>query len=124
MGQDKDKTKKMDTDFNLFWDNYHVDETTFPHRRAATFREWNKRLPHTRKAMLDKVTKEGGPHKKNPFFYVQEFPDPEPDFLSGQQQDALRAQGIPLVQVKYGDKFLICTKQTQQDFHLTLIRDW
>ena len=114
----------MDLDFNKFWDNYHVDEVKFPHRRAATFREWNKRSPVTRKAMMEKVAKEGGPPKKNPFFFVQEFPEPQPEFLSGKEQDDCRRRGIPMVQVHYDGKFLICTKQTQEDFGLTKTVDW
>ena len=47
-----------------------------------------------------------------------------PEFLSGQQQEKNWSLGIPMVQVKYGDKFLICTLQTQQDFNLPLIKSW
>ena len=49
----------------------------------------------------------------------------EPDFLSGAEQDRLHAQGIPLVQVKYGDGYKICTRQTALDFHLPItINPW
>ena len=73
----------MDNDFNKFWDAYQPDETRFPRRRAATFLEWLKRTPAARKAMLTKVLAEGAPKWKNPFFYVQEFPNPEPKDYNG-----------------------------------------
>ena len=106
----------MDTDFNLFWDSYHVDESKFPHRRAATFLEWNKRLPMTRKAMLAQVTKEGGPPKKNPYFFVQEFADPEPEFLRGNEEGYL-------VQVFYEGRYRICTKETAEAFGMRITKD-
>ena len=107
----------MDTIFNSFWDNYHVDETKFPHRRAATFREWNKRSPVTRQAMLDKILKEGGPLNKNPYFFVQDFPEPQPTFLRGDEPDAE-------VQVRYNGAYKICSRKTMQEFGLEWIRDW
>ena len=64
----------------------------------------------------------------NPVLAIRENLRPvkqsQPPFLSGQQQDECRKKGIPMVQVHYGDKFLICTKQTQEDFGLTKTIDW
>ena len=47
-----------------------------------------------------------------------------PQFLSGKQQDECKRNSIPMVQVKYGESFLICTKQTQEEFGLTKIQEW
>ena len=47
-----------------------------------------------------------------------------PEFLSGAQQEKNWKNGIPMVQVKYNDHFLICTKQTQLDFNLDFQQDW
>ena len=107
----------MDLDFNNFWNKYHVDESKFPHRRAATFLEWNKRSPVARKAMLEKVEKEGGPVKKNPYFFVQDFPEPEPEFLRGDE-------GGDLVQVRYNGLYKICTRETANNYHLEIIKKW
>jgi len=64
----------------------------------------------------------------NPIRAIQEnirrTPTLEPEFLSGAQQEKNWKNGIPMVQVKYGDKFLICTLETQQSFRLEKIRDW
>ena len=64
----------------------------------------------------------------NPVLAIQEnlrsAKQPQPQFLSGNEQDECRRQGIPMVQVKYGESFLICTKQTQEEFGLTKTMDW
>ena len=113
-----------DKDYQEFWKNYKPDEIRFPNRKRATYRLWRDRIPATQKAMLAYVTEHSVPKWKNPYFFVQEFPDPEPEFLSGQQQEQNWKAGIPMVQVKYGGKYLICTKQTQQDFGLDYQQDW
>ena len=45
---------------------------------------------------------------------------PQPEFLSGQEQERLKENGITLVQVKYDDRFLICTKETATAFGLDI----
>jgi hypothetical protein len=72
--------------------------------------------------MLEKA--EGGIGTKNPYFFVQDFPDPQPQFLSGVEQDECRKDGIPLVQVRYGDRYKICTRATMDLFGLEYVRDW
>ena len=49
---------------------------------------------------------------------------PQPQFLSGKDQEDYKRDGIPMVQVHYDGKFLICTAETQEDFGLTKIREW
>jgi len=48
----------------------------------------------------------------------------EPAFLSGPEQNACFRQGIPIVQVRYNDRYLICTRQTMQQFGLEYVREW
>ena len=127
MDNDKDLLQKLmdeDNDYQDFWTHYKPDEIRFPNRKRATYRLWYNRIPATQKAMLAYVTENSVPKWKNPYFFVQEFPDPDPVFLSGPEQDKFWKAGIPLVQVKVGDKFLICTLQTQQDFNLDYQQDW
>ena len=112
-----------DKDYQDFGARYKPDEIRFPNRKRATYRLWSTRIPAAQKAMLAYVTENSVPKWKNPYFFVQEFPDPEPEFLSGAEQDRLRAQGIPLVQVKYGDEFKICTRETSEEFGLEVTRD-
>lgn len=107
----------MDNDFNEFWDAYHPNEIRFPRRRAATFRAWNERTPAARKAMLEKVKKEGAPEWKNPYFFVQDFPEPKPEFLRGDE-------GGDIVQVRYNGAYKLCYRDTMKLFGLEWVRDW
>ena len=69
--------------FNRFWRLYKVDETLFPRRRAATLKLWIDKHPSAREAMLAEVEANGGPKGKNPYFFVQEFAEPEPTNYNG-----------------------------------------
>lgn len=113
-----------DKDYEEFWKNYKPDEIRFPNRKKATYRLWRNRIPATQKAMLAYVTENSVPPWKNPYFFVQEFPDPDPEFLSGAQQEKCWQLGIPMVQVLYDGKYLICTRQTMKDFNLKFVKDW
>ena len=62
--------------------------------------------------------------ERNPFFYLNNHNEPQPEFLSGLDQDKLREKGIPMVQVKYNGRFLICTRETMELFGLEWNRDW
>ena len=127
MDNDKDLLQKLmdeDKDYQEFWKNYKPDEIRFPNRKRATYRLWRTRIPATQKAMLAYVTEKSVPKWKNPYFFVQEFSDPDPEFLSGAQQEKNWKNGIPMVQVKVGNRFLICTTQTQQDFNLPFVKPW
>ena len=46
-----------------------------------------------------------------------------PEFLSGAEQDRLKAQGIPMVQVHYNGTYKICTRETAEEFGLTITKD-
>jgi hypothetical protein len=98
--------------------------TEFHNRKGATKVAFEQRSEVAQRAMVE-AAKEGAPghpgDNSNPYFFVVDFPEPQPTFLSGQEQDEHHRQGIPLVQVKYNGKFLICTKQTMQDFNLDFV---
>ena len=83
--------------FNAFWRLYKVDETLFPRRRAATLKLWIDKHPMAREAMLAAVKENGGPRGKNPYFYVQEFTEPEPINYNGRSLK----QGVQYVIAKY-----------------------
>ena len=65
----------------------------------------------------------------NPIRAIQENirrmqPTAQPEFLSGAEQDKATKKGIKLVQVKYDNKYLICTLQTEKDFNLEHVCNW
>ena len=107
----------MDKDFNEFWDAYQPDEIRFPRRRAATFRLWTQRTSVARQAILAAVQKERPPKWKNPYFFVQDFPEPQPDFLRGDESG-------DIVQVRYNGAYKLCTRTTMELFNLEWVRDW
>ena len=107
----------MDTDFNTFWKAYAPDETRFPHRRGATFHLWCQRSEMAQQAMLAQVTAQPPPKSKNPYFFVLDFPEPEPKFLRGDEKG-------DLVQVRYNGLYKICTRETAQQFHLQITKNW
>ena len=91
------KDENIIEEFNTFWLNYKVDETRFPRRRAATLKLWINKHPVARAAMLAEVAAKGGPKGKNPYFYVQEFAEPEPTNYNGLRLKA----GLRYVIAKY-----------------------
>ena len=107
-----------DKDYQDFWARYKPDEIRFPNRKRATYRLWSNRIPATKKAMLAYVTENSVPKWKNPYFFVQEFADPKPDFLRGDETDA------DIVQVRYNGLFKLCTRETMNLFGLEYVRDW
>ena len=109
---------------NDFWRLFKVNENLFPNRKAATLGEWRKRSSAARSAMIKELETNGAPRNRNPYFFVQDFPEPEPHFLSGREQDdywksdAWVYRSEFLVQVKYRDEFKICTQETWHKFNL------
>ena len=93
-----------------------VDEHRWPNRYAATFSIWRTRSHAAQQAMIDKA--EGGIGSKNPFFFVQDFPEPQPEWLRGDED------GEDIVQVKYDGQFKLCTRATMELFGLQWVRDW
>ena len=117
---DKDILKELmsqDKDYQDFWRAYKADLIRFPNRQLATFRLWLQRNPATRRDILARVLKEGAPKWKNPYFYVQDFPESEPPFLRGDEPG-------DLVQVRYNGLYKICTRDTMQKYGLEYVRDW
>ena len=123
-----DGEEQQDCLFEKFWKFFSVAmPTEFHNRKGATKVAFEQRSEVAQRAIVN-AAKEGAPghpgDTSNPYFFVVDFPEPQPTFLSGQEQDEHHRQGIPLVQVKYNGKFLICTKQTMQDFNLEFVRNW
>lgn len=101
--------------FNDLWSVLQADEHLWPHRYAATFGLWRRRTVAAQNAMLEAA--EGGIGSKNPYFWVQDFPEPQPEWLKGDEAG-------DLVQVRYNGLFKICTRATMELFGLEWVRDW
>jgi len=106
----------MQTNFEIFW-NLFSPSAEYSNRRAATQMIFEKRSSAAQQAILSALRENGHGSAENPFFYVQDFPDPQPTFLRGDEPG-------DLVQVRYNGLFKICTRATMELFGLEYIRDW
>ena len=89
----------------------------------AAIDAWSKCSIAKRTKLLAAV-KSGAHFKPRLDWLIADFPEPQPEFLSGLDQDKLREKGIPMVQVKYDGLYKICTRETMELFNLEFVRDW
>ena len=119
-----DGDEQQDRLYEKLW-NLYEPAPEFHNRYGATKVAFKQRSEVAQRAMIASLEEHPGMKgSPNPYFFVVDFPEPKPTFLSGQEQDQLREQGIPLVQVKYNGKFLICTRETKELFNLEFMRNW
>lgn len=123
-----DGNEQQECLFEKFWKFFSVSmPAEYHNRKGATKIAFEKRSEVAQLAMIE-AAQEGAPghpgDNANPYFFVVDFPEPQPTFLSGLEQDRFREKGVPLVQVKYNGKFLICTRATMELFGLEWVRDW
>ena len=81
--------------FEKFW-KYFAPSAEYHNRRAATQHPGDQ---------------------QNPYFFVQDFPEPQPDFLRGDE-------GGDIVQVRYNGAYKLCTRATMELFGLEWVRNW
>ena len=113
----RDCDEQQDCLFEKFW-KFFNPAPEFHNRRAATQMIFEARSHAAQKAMLDSLSLgEGGGRGVNPYFFVQDFPDPQPVFLRGDE-------GGDIVQVKYNGAYKLCHRATMELFGLEWIRDW
>ena len=113
----KDKmTSDMKTDFEKFFDKFSAE---YRNRFAATQLLWDHRSIAAQQAMWNEVKdEENFMVDKNPYFFVQNYREPQPEWKTGGEDEK------DLVQVKYGDRFKICTRATMELFGLEWVRNW
>ena len=110
--------KQADMPTDLFEKFFKKFVPEFKNRFTVTWYNFDKRSPAAQQAMWNAVKDEpDGTVDKNPFFFVQDFPDPHPEFLHGGEDE-------DIVQVKYNGTFKLCTRATMELFGLEWNRDW
>ena len=113
----RDCDEQQDCLFEKFW-KFFNPAPEFHNRRAATQMVFEARSHAAQKAMLDSLSLgEGGGRGVNPYFFVVDFPDPQPVFLRGDE-------GGDIVQVKYNGAYKLCHRATMELFGLEWNRDW
>ena len=112
----------LEEDFDAFWIGFDP-KPEFANRKKATWEIWKTKTPVARKKILEAVLSgslslgEGGGRGFNPYFFVQDFPEPQPVFLRGDE-------GGDIVQVRYNGTYKLCHRATMELFGLEWIRDW
>ena len=116
----RDCEEQPDCPFEKFW-KYFDPAPEFMNRRAATQMIFESRSDAARKALVEAAQEGGGHHpgdQQNPYFYVQDFPEPQPIWKTGGEKDE------DLVQVFYNGTYKICSRDTMKLFGLQWVRDW
>ena len=116
-----DGEKQQECLFEKFWKFFSVAmPTEFKNRQAATQMLFEARSEAAQQAIIE-AAQEGAPghpgDQQNPYFFVQDFPDPKPVFLRGDE-------GGDIVQVRYNGTYKLCHRATMELFGLEWIRDW
>ena len=115
----RDCDEQQDCLFEKFW-KFFNPAPEFHNRRAATQMIFEARSQAAQRAMVE-AAQEGSPghpgDNQNPYFFVQDFPEPQPVFLRGDE-------GGDIVQVRYNGTYKLCTRATMELFGLEWNRDW
>ena len=102
-------------DFEKFFKKFAPE---FKNRYAVTNLCFSNRSEPAQQAMYDAVKDQpDGSIDKNPYFFVQDFPEPKPVFLRGDE-------GGDIVQVRYNGAYKLCTRATMELFGLEWVRNW
>ena len=115
----RDCDEQQDCLFEKFW-KFFNPAPEFHNRRAATQMVFEARSQAAQRAMVE-AAQEGAPghpgDNQNPYFFVVDFPEPQPVFLRGDE-------GGDIVQVKYNGTYKLCHRATMELFGLEWNRDW
>lgn len=115
----RDCDEQQDCLFEKFW-KFFNPAPEFHNRRAATQMIFEARSHAAQRAMVE-AAQEGAPghpgDNQNPYFFVQDFPEPQPVFLRGDENE-------DIVQVRYNGSFKLCSRTTMELFGLEWNRDW
>ena len=115
----RDCDEQQDCLFEKFW-KFFNPAPEFHNRRAATQMIFEARSHAAQRAMVE-AAQEGAPghpgDNQNPYFFVPDFPEPQPVFLRGDE-------GGDIVQVKYNGTYKLCLRATMELFGLEWVRDW
>ena len=112
---------QQDCAFGMFWKYFSkAMPPEFHNRQAAAQMIFEARSEVAQKAMIE-AAQEGAPghpgDQQNPYFYVQDFPEPQPLWLRGDE-------GGDIVQVRYNGAYKLCSRATMELFGLEWVRDW
>ena len=115
----RDCDEQQDCLFEKFW-KFFNPAPEFHNRYGATKIAFEQRSEVAQRAIVE-AAQEGAPghpgDEQNPYFFVVDFPEPQPVFLRGDE-------GGDIVQVKYNGTYKLCHRATMELFGLEWNRDW
>ena len=115
----RDCEEQQDCLFEKFW-KFFNPAPEFHNRYGATKIAFEQRSEVAQRAIVE-AAQEGAPghpgDEQNPYFFVQDFPEPQPVFLRGDE-------GGDIVQVRYNGAYKLCHRATMELFGLEWNRDW
>lgn len=107
------------TAFCEFWETYRPADK-YANRRSCTFAQWLKRSPPAQRAMLLHVRNHIVNPERNPFFWVQDFPEPIPKNYNGSREFDSVILTTTLVTAEYKGKYGIYTLNDAKDFNMSI----
>ena len=118
----EDKKTEENLDFMDFWFLFSAPKDKL-NRESACRRLWESTT--FSRAKKQAIMKELTDHQmdgtfteeRNPYFFLNNFPEPQPVFLRGDESG-------DIVQVRYNGAYKLCTRETMERFNLQWERDW
>ena len=118
----EEKKTEENLDFMDFWFLFSAPKEKL-NRENACRRLWESQT--FSRAKKQAIIKELTNHQmdgtfteeRNPYFFLNNFPEPQPDFLRGDESG-------DIVQVRYNGAYKLCTRETMNLFNLEWVRDW
>ena len=118
----EEKKTEENLDFMDFWFLFSAPKEML-NRENACRRLWESQT--FSRAKKQAIMKELTDHQmngsmteeRNPFFYLNNHDEPQPEFLRGDESG-------DIVQVRYNGAYKLCTRATMELFGLEWVRDW
>ena len=118
----EEKKTEENLDFMDFWFLFSAPKDKL-NRESACRRLWESTT--FSRAKKQAIMKELTDHQmdgtfteeRNPYFFLNNFPEPQPVFLRGDESG-------DIVQVRYNGAYKLCTRETMERFNLQWERDW
>ena len=107
------ETNEIYAQYCRFWELFKTSPK-YRNRRACSFVQWQARSPMARQAMLQHLEKNGPPSEANPYFWIQDFDEPEPTNWNGR---ALR-NGVQYVTARWKGKWGTYSMEDVKQFNL------
>lgn len=95
----------------------------FRSRHRACMAAWLEMADLKRQAVWRTLQEEEPTQDRNPLFFLQDFPDPAPHYLTGREMENAWRDGKSVVQVKVGDRYKVVTQSDAALFQLEIVRE-